>query len=137
MMRYRGYAGKVEFDAEADIFHGEVVGIRDVVTFQGRSVDEIRRAFRESVDDYLAFCRERGEEPDKPCSGNFMVRIGPDLHRRANILANASGKSLNAFVTECLAKEIASRMPKATSASSKASKRPKHKKRPTRARSRS
>ena len=66
MMEYKGYMGKVEFDEDAGVLHGEVLGIRDVVTFQGESVQEIERAFRESVDDYLAFCTERGEEPDKP-----------------------------------------------------------------------
>ncbi len=61
-MQYLGYIGKVEFDPEANILHGELVGIRDVVTFQGRSVKEIEKAFRESVDDYLDFCRKRGEQ---------------------------------------------------------------------------
>jgi predicted HicB family RNase H-like nuclease len=61
--------GKVEFDDEADILHGEVIGLRDVITFQGRTVDEVKGAFRESVDDYLAFCAKRGEEPEKPFSG--------------------------------------------------------------------
>ncbi len=106
MMKYKGYIGKVEFDAEANILHGEVVGIRDVVTFQGRSVEEIERAFRGSVDDYLAFCRQRGEQPDKPCSGRFVVRIPPDLHRRAAMLAGAAGQSLNAWLTECLGRQV-------------------------------
>ena len=64
-MKYKGYEGVVEFDDEANIFHGEISNIRDVVTFQGTTVEEIRRAFEESVEDYLAFCKERGEEPDK------------------------------------------------------------------------
>ena len=106
MMKYKGYFGKVEFDAEADVLHGEVIGIRDVVTFEGKSTAEVRQAFRESVDDYLAFCAERGEEPDKPCSGKFVVRLDSDLHRQVNTLAGISGKSLNAFVTECLEKEV-------------------------------
>ncbi len=66
MMQYKRYIGKVEFDTDADILHGEVVGIRDVVTFQGKSIAEVRRAFKQSVDDYLDFCRQRGEQPDKP-----------------------------------------------------------------------
>ena len=69
MMEYKGYIGVVEFDDEAGIFHGEVVNTRDVITFQGMSVAEIKKAFRESVDDYLEFCKKRGEESDKPFSG--------------------------------------------------------------------
>ena len=65
-MEYKGYVGKVEFDDAASIFHGEIVNTRDVITFHGRSVDEMREAFRESVDDYLAFCAERGEESEAP-----------------------------------------------------------------------
>ena len=74
MMEHKGYLGRVEFDAESELFHGEVVGTRDVITFQGKSVDELKTAFRDSVDDYLAFCKERGEEPDRPFSGRFVIR---------------------------------------------------------------
>ena len=102
MMEYKGYIGRVEFDAEAGIFHGEVVNTRDVVTFQGESVSELKTAFRDSVDDYLAFCAERGEKPDKPFSGQFVTRIPPELHRQVNIAASLSGKSLNAWVSDQL-----------------------------------
>jgi len=64
MMQYKGYTGRVEFDDEADLFHGEVIGLRDVITFQGRTVDEVKRAFHDSVDDYLAFCAKRREHVD-------------------------------------------------------------------------
>ena len=102
-MEYKGYTGIVEYDDEAEIFHGEVANLRDVITFQGRSVDELRRAFEESVDDYLAWCAERGKEPDKPFSGKFMVRIDPGIHREISTAAQKSGKSLNAWVAENLA----------------------------------
>lgn len=102
MMEYKGYLAGVEFDDEADIFHGEVVNIRDVVTFEGKTVAQLRKAFRDSVEDYLAFCKERGEAPDKPHSGRFLVRISPALHRAVSIEAARSGKSLNAWVAERL-----------------------------------
>lgn len=102
MMEYKGYIGKVEFDDEAEIFHGEIINTRDVITFQGKSVDELTKAFRESIDDYLAFCNQRGETPDKPFSGQFVTRIPPELHRQVNVAAVLAGKSLNAFVTEQL-----------------------------------
>ena len=102
MMEYKGYIGKVEFDEEAEIIHGEVINTRDVITFQGDSVAEVKKAFHESVDDYLEFCKTRGETPDKPFSGQFVTRIPPDLHRQVNVAAVLSGKSLNAWVTEQL-----------------------------------
>ena len=106
MMEYKGYFGEVEFDDEARILHGEVIGIRDVVTFEGESVVEIERAFRDSVDDYLDFCRQRGEDPDKPCSGKFVVRVSPELHRRLSMQASVERKSLNAVVEGCLKKQV-------------------------------
>jgi predicted HicB family RNase H-like nuclease len=75
MMEYKGYIGKVEFDDEAGILNGEVLNIRDVITFEGTSVEEIYQPFRDSVDDYLDFCARRGESPEKPFSGKFVARL--------------------------------------------------------------
>lgn len=100
MMQYKGYVGHAEYDDDAGIFHGEVVGINDVVTFQGTTVEELRQAFRDSVDEYLAFCARRGEEPNKPFSGQLRVRLGPELHRRAAVAAKISGQSLNTWIIE-------------------------------------
>ena len=104
MMEYKGYFAKVEFDDEADIFHGEVINLRDVVTFQGQTVDELHKAFRDSIDDYLEFCAQRGEEPEKPYSGNFMVRVGPELYKTIALKARQEGTSLNSWVHATLAK---------------------------------
>jgi predicted HicB family RNase H-like nuclease len=101
-MEYKGYIGKVEIDDEAGILHGEIINIRDVITFEGTSVDEIQNAFRESVDDYLDFCAQRGESPEKPFSGKFVVRLPAELHRKAYIQAKLADKSLNSWVTEVL-----------------------------------
>jgi predicted HicB family RNase H-like nuclease len=102
MMEYKGYIGKVEVDEDASVFHGEVINIRDVVTFEGKTVTELRRAFHESVEDYLSFCAERGEDPDKPFSGKFVVRIPPDLHRKVYTQARLTEKSLNRWVSDVL-----------------------------------
>jgi len=102
MMQYKGYNGRVEFDDEADIFHGEVLGLRDVITFQGRTVDEVKQAFRDSVEDYLEYCAKRNEEPEKPFTGKLMLRIPPDIHRKVYIAAKQSGSSLNAWITQTL-----------------------------------
>jgi len=73
-----------------------------VITFEGTSVEEVQNAFHESVDDYLAFCAERGESPEKPFSGKFVVRLPVELHRKAYIQAKLADKSLNGWVTEVL-----------------------------------
>lgn len=106
MMKYKGYTGHVEYDDEAKIFHGEVIGIKDVVTFQGKTVDEIENAFKESIDDYLAFCKERGEEPDRPFSGKFNLRIPPELHAKLSIAAHLQGESLNNYINKVLTKWV-------------------------------
>jgi len=106
VFKYKGYIGKVEFEEEDDLFHGQVINTRDVITFQGKSVRELKRSLKESVEDYLDFCKERGEEPDKPFSGQFIVRIPPEIHREAFIEAKKSGKSLNAWVREVIKKSV-------------------------------
>jgi predicted HicB family RNase H-like nuclease len=107
MRKYKGYSGHVEYDDEARIFHGEVVGIKDVVTFQGTTVDELEQAFRDSVDDYLAFCKTREEEPEKPFSGKFNLRIPPDLHAKLSLAAQLNGESLNHYITKMLQRFVA------------------------------
>ena len=102
MLRYKGYTGHAEYDDEAGIFHGEVLDLKDVITFQGQTVQEIERAFRDSVDDYLEFCEQRGEEADKPFSGRLMVRLPQELHRKAYVSAQREGKSLNQWIAEKL-----------------------------------
>ncbi|HWL07200.1 MAG TPA: type II toxin-antitoxin system HicB family antitoxin [Planctomicrobium sp.] len=111
MMEYKGYLGKVEFDDVAESFHGEVINTRDVITFQGSSVTELKAAFQESVDDYLTFCHERGESPEKPYSGQFITRISPDLHRQVTTAAAITGKSLNAWVADTLESALLQQVP--------------------------
>lgn len=102
MMQYKGYMSRVNFDDDANLFYGEIVNIRDVVTFQGTTVDELHRAFEDSVDDYLAFCAERGEEPDPPFSGRFTIRLSPEQQRKVIFAADKAGKNLDQWTTEVL-----------------------------------
>jgi predicted HicB family RNase H-like nuclease len=106
MMHYKGYEAVIEFDEEAEIFHGDVINLRDVITFQGASVQELKQALADSVEDYLAFCAERGEEPEKPYSGQFVVRAEPALHRALSTAARKAGLSLNKWVTRTLEKAL-------------------------------
>jgi predicted HicB family RNase H-like nuclease len=101
-MTYKGYEAIVEFDEEAKILSGEVINTRDVITFQADSADQVETAFHESVDDYIAFCKERGEEPEKPFSGIFSVRMTPEQHRQVALEARRRGMSINAYVVDRL-----------------------------------
>lgn len=101
-MKYKDYIATVEYDDEANLFHGEVANLRDVVTFQGQSVTALKKAFRESIEDYLEFCAARGEEPERPMSGKFIVRVAPDVHSRVVAAAVREGVSMNQWVAKAL-----------------------------------
>lgn len=105
-MIYKNYEAIVEFDDDAGIFHGEVLGIRDIITFQGESVEELRTAFHQSVDDYLEFCKVRNESPEKPYSGKLVLRLKPELHMKLAIKAQKLKTSLNKMLSETLEKSI-------------------------------
>ena len=105
-MEYKGYFAQVEFDDDAGVFHGEVINLRDVITFEGETVKELQKAFQDSIDDYLDFCSERGESPEKPYSGKFVIRVEPELHKNITIEARKKGKSLNVWVKEAISKAL-------------------------------
>lgn len=105
-MRYKDYEATVEYDEDAEIFHGEVADLRDVITFQGKSVAALKKAFADSIEDYLAFCKARGDEPEKPFSGQFVVRTEPALHKEVSTAARRAGVSLNKFVASALEKAV-------------------------------
>ena len=96
MLEYKGYFGTVE--ADDGVFVGRVSGLRDVITFEGATFAEVEQAFRDSIDDYLAFCAERGEPPDRPYSGKIPLRVSPETHRRAATRAQAEGMGLNQWI---------------------------------------
>jgi predicted HicB family RNase H-like nuclease len=96
----------VELEDGSDVLFGRVIGLRDVITFQGVSVSEVTQAFHDSVDDYLEFCAKRGESPEKPYSGQFVLRLRPQLHRELANLAQTKSTSLNALIEGMLEKRV-------------------------------
>lgn len=102
MLKYKNYTGIVEYDADSKIFTGEVLGLRDVVTFEGRTPEELENSFHESVDLYLEMCERDNVEPQKPYSGRFNLRIAPDLHRKIAERAAGEHLSLNEWVQHTL-----------------------------------
>jgi predicted HicB family RNase H-like nuclease len=101
-MSFRGYTARIEYDDDDGLFTGRIAGIRDGVGFHAATVDGLRDAFQEAVDDYIETCARIGKEPQKSYSGQVMFRISPDIHRRAALAAELSGKSLNQWAEELL-----------------------------------
>ncbi len=101
-MTYKGYTGVTEVDEDSGELFGTVIGLRDVITFVGKTVDEARKSFEESIDYYLKSCEESGRKPDRPFSGQFLVRIAPETHQRLALLAADNKLTLNDLVTQML-----------------------------------
>lgn len=101
---YKGYAARIEFDAEDDIFTGRIAGIRDVIGFHADTVADLKSAFHEAVDDYIDACAKIGKDPQKPYSGNLMLRVDPEVHSKVARAAELAGKSLNEWGQEVLSK---------------------------------
>lgn len=106
VMTYKTFAARIEYSEEDGCFIGRIAGIRDVIGFHGESVTELRAAFEEAVDDYLETCQRLGREPNHPYSGQFRLRLPPELHARAAMVAEAQHKSLNAWVQDVIEKGI-------------------------------
>jgi predicted HicB family RNase H-like nuclease len=105
-MNYKGYTAKIEFDEASETFHGRIGEIRDIITFEGGSVAELKKAFHDSVEDYLEWATEEGFPPERPYSGRLMLRLPPDVHRQAAALAQKRGESLNTLVRSCVVREL-------------------------------
>lgn len=103
-MSYKGYSARVEYDDEDGIFTGRIAGIRDGVGFHADTVEDLREAFRDAVEDYLDTCAKIGKEPQRAYSGQMMFRVNPEVHRKAALAAELAGKSLNQWAEEVLGK---------------------------------
>ncbi len=105
-MNYKGFSARIEYSDEDGCFVGRVAGIQDVIGFHGQSVAKLRAAFKESIDDYLETCARVGKQPNKPYSGQFRLRLSPDLHARVALAAESKGKSLNTLITDLIERAV-------------------------------
>lgn len=101
-MSYKGYTAKVEYSEEDECFIGRIAGIRAIIGFHGGSVTELKKAFRATVDNYIAVAQARGEEPEKPFSGRMMLRLPSQVHARVSFAAERAGLSVNQWATQAL-----------------------------------
>ena len=103
---HKGYTARVEYDERDNILVGRLLGIRSIISFHADTVSELRTQFVLAVEDYLAECKEDGIQPEKPASGKLLLRVPPEIHGRALVAAQASGKSLNQWVSELLQRAV-------------------------------
>ncbi len=106
-MSIEGFQARIEYDAEMDMFRGEILGLSGGADFYGRNPRELRAEFRKSLHAFLEVCREQGIEPRRHYSGKFNLRIPPELHEQLAIVAQAEGKSINTLVQEALQRAVA------------------------------
>jgi predicted HicB family RNase H-like nuclease len=107
VMVYKGYFAKIEYDSDDDLFFGTILGIADSIGFEGNNTVELKTAFHEAVEDYLDLCKRMNKEPQKNYKGSFNVRISPEIHKRAVIIAISKGISLNQFVEAAIKNSLA------------------------------
>jgi predicted HicB family RNase H-like nuclease len=102
ILQYKNYYASVNFSAMDEVFYGKLLGINDLVSFEGASVKELKAAFKEAVEDYLETCQEIGKSPDKTYKGTFNVRVPATLHKEASLFAAVHNITLNEFVKTAL-----------------------------------
>ena len=106
LLLHEGFLGSVHFSPQDSCFFGKIEGIDDLVTFEGRSVDEIKKAFQEAVVDYKTLCVSLGKPMQKSYKGSFNVRISPELHKKAVQKSLMQGISLNQLVQTAIEDKI-------------------------------
>lgn len=106
VMVYKDYVGSVHYSEDDEVFFGKIEGIDDLINFEGASVQELKQAFFEAVDDYVEIATANGKNPEKTFRGNLNIRLKPEVHKKANRLALIKGKTLNQFINEAVEHEI-------------------------------
>jgi predicted HicB family RNase H-like nuclease len=109
ILEYKGYYASLHFSSEDEVFYGKLLGIDDLVNFEGASVKELKKAFHEAVEDYLETCKELGKEPNKTYKGTFNIRITTDLHKEAAVFAASRNISLNDFIKTAISYALSHR----------------------------
>jgi len=105
-MNYKDYYGSVHYNDEDEVFYGKLAFLKDLVSYEGESVKELKQSFQEAVDDYLELCESQGKAPDTPFKGSFNVRTGKDLHRQVALYAVQHDMNINTVVKEALQRYI-------------------------------
>ncbi len=101
-LEYKGYTGSIEYSKEDKLFYGKLLGIKSLISYEGKTGPQLEKDFVAAVDDYLADCKDLNINPEKSFKGSFNVRIPSELHRDAALKAMELNTSLNGFVSESI-----------------------------------
>lgn len=106
-LKYKDYIGSVDYSEEDNCLYGKVLGMsKDVITYEGKTIEELKADFEAGVDSYLESCNARGIKPGKAYTGSFNVRLTPDIHSKIALMAQNAGISINAFIKYALEKQL-------------------------------
>jgi len=106
-LKYKNFIATVKYSAEDEAFIGRMEGINSVVSFEGQSVQELKDAFRDAVEDYLDFCKRKGiTEVRRTYNGVLNIRIPSDIHGRVAMRAKSQGTSVNAFIRDSIERRL-------------------------------
>ena len=105
-LEYKGYTGSIEYSKEDDLLYGKVLGLKGLISYEGKTGKELEDDFKEAINAYLDDCKNEGIKPEKPFKGSFNVRVSPALHQKAALLAMKYKISLNNFVAESIRERV-------------------------------
>ena len=106
MMKYKNYKANIQYSDEDHVFHGRVVGVKSIISFEGKSVEELEEDFKNAIEHYLDMCKRKGKTPEKPTTVNFHLRLQPEIYQKAVEKAKSSGESLNTFLSKTIAHTV-------------------------------
>lgn len=106
-LTYKGYHGSVEFSLEDNTLFGQVIDTNSLISYEGTTLDELKKDFENAIDDYLEMCKEHNEKPEKAYTGTFNVRLEPEMHKRLALYAKEHDESLNASVKNAVSQMLA------------------------------
>ena len=104
IMRYKGYWAKVQYSDEDECFWGKIEGLKkSLILFEGDTVKDLKKDFKNAIDEHLEMCKELNIEPEKQCKGSLNVRLGVDLHSKAKMKSIEKKISINELIKEAVA----------------------------------
>ena len=104
IMKYKGYWAEISYSDEDECFCGKIEGLKnDLVFFEGNTVKELKKDFKDAINHYLQVCKERNEDPERQCKGSLNVRLGTELHTKAKIKSLEKNISINELIKDAVA----------------------------------